>query len=362
MSKYTFSSPPPYRGVSRVLGALLGLSVLLNIILLLSRGDAPEDVDEATPEDPSDAVADVGEEGSENGAEATPDADADADPGEATPSTPAPIPADLTVGDFSSLEGIDVPLKSNLSVTIDSVVSGSRAAWVTATTGRIMVWWIDLSTDSRAGDRLRLLYEPGSADDVTIAVLRYQSQKMEKEFRAYFFKPEGDKYGSYWDESGREIPPRLKEPVMEDYEQITAVLGDGRDHKGYDFRAPTGTAVFSPRAAKVLRTTWNFKYNGNSLELRYADGTLARYLHLEGVADGLSAGSSVRAGQKVGTSGNTGRTNAPHLHYELEQAGRVVDPADYHGTINRTLSGDDLDAFRAQIVRLDEALSSILGG
>lgn len=352
MPKYTFASSPPYRGVSRVLGVALGLSVLLNIVLLLSRGDSPEEPDEGTTEEVTDGVA---------------DADPDADAGEATPGPAAegdetptgdgdPPPVPQNVGNFSALKRVDVPLKVNLSVTIDSAVSGGRSAWVTATAGRIMVWWLDMSTDLRAADRLKLLYEPLTGDEVRIAALRYQSQKKEKEFRAYFYLPSGAKYGSYWDETGKEVPPRLKEPAIEDYQQITAVLGDGRDHTGYDFRAPTGTPVFAPRAATVVRANWNFKFNGNCLELRYDDGTVARYLHLESVADGIAAGTKVRAGQKVGTSGNTGQTNAPHLHYEVEQAGRIVDPADYHGTTNRSLSGADLVAFRAQMARLDEAL------
>jgi len=265
------------------------------------------------------------------------------------------------VDGFTALEGIDAPLKIDLSATIGGVVEGRRAAWVTANIGRIMVWWLDLATDLRAGDRLKLLYEPLTGDEVRIAALRYESQKKAKEFRAYYFVPSGAKYGSYWDETGREVPPRLKETPIEDYQQITAVLGDGRDHRGWDFRAPTGTPVFAPRAATGVRTTWNFKYNGNSLELRYGDGAIARYLHLEGVADGVTSGSSVRAGQQVGTSGNTGRSNAPHLHYEVELVGGIVDPAEYHGTIHRTLSGSDLDTFYGHVARLDEAITQIPG-
>ena len=359
MPKYHFATPPPYRGVARVLGVLLGLSVLLNLVLLVTRGGDDDD----EPSVDGDAAEPADEAAGE--ADATPAAEAETASGdpaadEATPPAAA-APVAAKVGEFTALEGIDAPLKVNLSVTIDGVVEGRRSAWVTATTGRIMVWWLDLTTDLRAGDRLKMLYEPGDADDVRIAVLSYESQKLEKEYRAYYFKRAGDTHGSYWDASGKEIPPRLKESVCDDYDQITAVLGDGRDHKGWDFRAPVGTPVFAPRAATVLRTNWNFKYNGNSLELRYGDGTISRYLHLEAVADGISAGSSVRAGQKVATSGNTGRTNAPHLHYEVEQAGRAVDPGEYHGMNHRTLSGDDLDRFREQVAHFDEALTQILG-
>ncbi len=358
MSKYTFASSPPYRGVSRVLGVLLGLSILLNIVLLLSRGGTPDEPDDGSAEGATEAATDAAADADPDGdaGDATPDAGDAGDETDAGDATPAPPPEN--VGDFASLKRVDVPLKVNLSVTIDGAVSGGRAPWVTATAGRIMVWWLDMTTDLRAADRLQLLYEPLTGDEVRIAALRYKSQKKEKEFRAYYYVPSGAKYGSYWDETGKEVPPRFKEAPIEDYQQITAVLGDGRDHTGYDFRAPVGTPVFAPRSASVVRANWNFAYNGNCIELRYDDGSVARYLHLESVAEGISAGASVRAGQRIGTSGNTGRTNAPHLHYEVEQAGRIVDPAEYHGTSHRSLSGSDLEAFRVQAAKLDEALGT----
>ena len=363
VAKYTFSSPPPYRGVARVLGGALLLSVLINLYLLAFRGGCSGCAGCGDDDERDGVVADVGDPTPDDGASPTPAPTATDDDGEEpTAANQEPVTAEAGVGEFASLRGIDVPLKVNLSVTIDGVVSGRRAAWVTATTGRIMVWWLDMSTDLRAGDRLRLLYQPGTADEVRLAALRYQSQKKEQEFRAYYFQPPSLEQGSYWDETGREVPPRLKESMIEGYDQITAVLGDGRDHKGYDFRAPSGTPVFAPRDATVLRTTWNFKYNGNSLELRYGDGTIARYLHLEGLADGLNAGSSVRAGQTVGRSGNTGRTNAPHLHYELEQAGRIVDPIEYHGATYRSLTGAELSSLQALVAQYDRALDALSGG
>jgi murein DD-endopeptidase MepM/ murein hydrolase activator NlpD len=43
----------------------------------------------------------------------------------------------------------------------------------------------------------------------------------------------------------------------------------------------------------------------------------------------ISAGNRVTRGQKIGEVGNTGRSTAPHLHYEVHVDRKAVDPLDY---------------------------------
>jgi murein DD-endopeptidase MepM/ murein hydrolase activator NlpD len=66
----------------------------------------------------------------------------------------------------------------------------------------------------------------------------------------------------------------------------------------------------------------------------------------------VKAGDTLAPGQPVGLSGNTGRSTAPHLHYELERNGEVVDPVDYHGVQRRKLTGEDLARFEAEKSRM----------
>lgn len=343
MARYTFASNRPSRGLPATLAVLLVLSVALNVYLLFfqNREGRPAR-DRGSAEEPATAPADgaaEGADGVETAAGASPD--------------------DRAIGDFTALQGVDLEIRGSLSQAFDGAVEGRRSIWLTATCGRILVWWVDLSSDLRSGDRLRVLYEPSGDEEVRIAALVYRSLKQDREYRAYYHQREGDDWGSYWDAEGLEVPARLKAEPIQDYQQITALLGDGRDHRGIDFLAPVGTPVYAPVDATVTRTTWNFKYNGNSLELRFADGTMARYLHLEGIAEGVTAGAKIAAGQQVATCGNTGRTSAPHLHYELEQAGRIIDPLDYHGRVHRRIEGPELETYRALVERYDEALDRL---
>ena len=128
-----------------------------------------------------------------------------------------------------------------------------------------------------------------------------------------------------------------------------------------DFKAPVGTDIKAPFDGSVTRSNWRWKYNGNCLELRSARGTTARFLHLSGLADGIVPGASVRKGQKVALSGNTGRSSAPHLHYELSSsAGKTIDPLDFHDVRHSVLTGEAAAGFAARKAELEGWLAKAL--
>ena len=125
-----------------------------------------------------------------------------------------------------------------------------------------------------------------------------------------------------------------------------------------DFKVPVGVNVLSTRAGTVTRTNWNTRSNGNCVEVRFADGTLAKYLHLS--KTGVRVGQRVNRGDVVGESGNTGRSTAPHLHYQLNLGSRVLDPVDVHGTHARSINPGDRNAFDSNVARLDALLGNAL--
>jgi murein DD-endopeptidase MepM/ murein hydrolase activator NlpD len=110
----------------------------------------------------------------------------------------------------------------------------------------------------------------------------------------------------------------------------------------------------SPKAATVTRVNWNTRANGSCIELRYADGTLARFLHLSEAR--VKKGQHVRPGQTIALSGNSGNSTAPHLHYELSKGKTYVDPLAYHGTVRRRLEEAAMPDFNREMARLDGLL------
>lgn len=97
-------------------------------------------------------------------------------------------------------------------------------------------------------------------------------------------------------------------------------------HEGTDVMADRGTplvAVTDATVDRVQRTESGL--GGLYVWLRRADGVEYYYAHMNSVAAGLTEGGTVRAGQVIGTVGNTGdaRYGAPHLHFEIRVGGNT---------------------------------------
>ncbi len=96
-------------------------------------------------------------------------------------------------------------------------------------------------------------------------------------------------------------------------------------HTGQDLTAPRGSTVTAVAAGQVVFAGGKGRY-GNRVEIRHADGSVTSYSHLSSIK--VKAGS-VTAGQPIGTVGQTGNSSGPHLHFEAEVGGGLVDPRDF---------------------------------
>lgn len=103
------------------------------------------------------------------------------------------------------------------------------------------------------------------------------------------------------------------------------VIQVGRQHIGVDYAAPTGTPVIAVADGIVSHQGWGGAY-GNLVILSHPGGYTTHYAHLVDYAEHLRPGSEVRRGTEIGYVGSTGRSTGPHLHYEIRQAGRYLDP------------------------------------
>ena len=108
--------------------------------------------------------------------------------------------------------------------------------------------------------------------------------------------------------------------------RINPVTGRREFHDGIDIAAPVGTTVVAPRDGTVL-AVGNSPSFGHFLRLQHPDGYVSFMAHLHGAV--VAVGDTVRQGEKVAYSGNTGRSTGPHLHYGLFRNGQFVDPAGY---------------------------------
>jgi murein DD-endopeptidase MepM/ murein hydrolase activator NlpD len=94
-------------------------------------------------------------------------------------------------------------------------------------------------------------------------------------------------------------------------------------HMGLDLAVPVGSDVRAAGGGLVKNTGTDSAY-GLFVLLEHADGYETMYGHLSRVL--VTRGAPVREGQVIGLSGNSGRSTAPHLHFEVRRGGRYVDP------------------------------------
>ncbi len=126
------------------------------------------------------------------------------------------------------------------------------------------------------------------------------------------------------DSAGPSVPHRwpLDVPSYRTRGMVTSANGEEL-HPGIDLAVPEGSDVRAAGGGVVERTGTDSSY-GLFVLLQHPDGYETMYGHLSRVL--VAAGQDVSAGQVIALSGNTGRSTAPHLHFEVRHDGRSVDP------------------------------------
>lgn len=115
--------------------------------------------------------------------------------------------------------------------------------------------------------------------------------------------------------------------------KVISVLGDrrsgGRRHQGVDYGAPMGTSIVAPWNGVVVRKGTN-KLGGHIVKLKHPNGFTTYFAHLKSAAI-VKEGQLVEQGQTIGYVGMSGnaRGTTPHLHFELRNGKKVLNPLKY---------------------------------
>ncbi|NKC22246.1 M23 family metallopeptidase [Ochrobactrum oryzae] len=103
-------------------------------------------------------------------------------------------------------------------------------------------------------------------------------------------------------------------------------LGTAAFHSGIDFRAAYGESVKSTASGKIVKAG-RFGGYGNMVEIDHGNGFSTRFAHLSRVL--VRNGQQIAAGTIVGEAGSSGRSTGSHLHYEVRENGRAVNPVNF---------------------------------
>ncbi len=212
---------------------------------------------------------------------------------------------------------------------------------------------LPLAKQARRGDRFSVLVDVESlegGDGAYAAKLmgfEYDGARLHASAARFdddhFYKPDGtSQLPSFWRYPfERRHHYRVSSPF--NLHRHHPVTGRISPHYGTDFAMPVGSPVDAP-ADGVVRRVARHPLAGNYVVVDHGNGYQTRYLHLSKVR--VHRGDSVKQGQVLGLSGNTGRSTGPHLHYELRMNGRPVDAMAVSLPAKGQLQSDELKRFR----------------
>jgi murein DD-endopeptidase MepM/ murein hydrolase activator NlpD len=104
------------------------------------------------------------------------------------------------------------------------------------------------------------------------------------------------------------------------------ILGVRKFHHGIDINCDSGTSVRAPGNGKVIVVERQAGF-GLVIEIDHGFGYRTVYAHLSQAM--VKQGDSIKRGQVIAKSGNSGLSSGPHLHYEVHHDGIAMDPTDF---------------------------------
>ncbi len=105
------------------------------------------------------------------------------------------------------------------------------------------------------------------------------------------------------------------------------VFAEDYYHRGVDYAGEFGSPVIAPAAGRIALIGYEkdgYKVHGNIIGIDHGQGVAGIFIHLNRIS--VKLGDQVKAGQVIGTLGETGAATGPHLHWGMYVNGQSVDP------------------------------------
>lgn len=225
---------------------------------------------------------------------------------------------------------------------------------------KIFSYSVDFRRDVRKGDKFEIVFENNITKEGKVAstgnILYAGLQLRNETVSLYRFK---DAKGNvdFYNDKGYAMKKSLhRKPLAFQNARVSSPFGkrrhpiyrDLRIHWGIDYAAPRGTKVFAGGDGVVKEAKYNGGY-GNYIKIRHNSEYSTAYGHLSSFAKGIRAGSRVKQGDVIGYVGSTGRSTGPHLHYEVVQKGKRVNPTTIKASTGNNLAGKELKSFKKMV-------------
>jgi murein DD-endopeptidase MepM/ murein hydrolase activator NlpD len=223
---------------------------------------------------------------------------------------------------------------------------------------------LDFYNDTHEGDTFRIVVEKETGEGGAVLgykrILAAEYRGKVGTFRIYNWN------GNFFDDKGDGVDKALLKTPLKftrvssgfDRARMHPVLHTVREHLGIDYAAPVGTPVWAA-AAGVVESRGPAGGAGNLVMIKHAGGVETAYMHLSKFAD-IKVGDKIDAKTVIGYVGQTGLATGPHLHFGVRVDGAYVDPTKLPPMHGSVVAPGDLDAFRAEVAKLDGQLGGIV--
>lgn len=283
-----------------------------------------------------------------------------------------------TDGSFSANE-TEKPLTRSLvradgtikqSLYVDGIKAGISAPVLVALI-RAYSWDVDFQRGVHPGDEFEVMFErlhetDGPAvfnGDIVYAALTLQGVRHAM-YRHKFANGDID----YFDKKGRSAKKALMRTPINGARLSSGygrrkhpILGYTTTHRGLDFAAPRGTPIYAAGNGTVEHAGRNGGY-GKYIRIRHNGTYKTAYGHMRRLVRGMRKGKRVRQGQIIGYVGTTGRSTGPHLHYEILQGGRQINPRRINIPSGRKLKGSELARFQSTRSVIERDFAALKSG
>lgn len=229
----------------------------------------------------------------------------------------------------------------------------------------LFAYAVDFKRDLHKGDKFEVVYESQVTPNGTLVKsgnILYAGLVLKNQKIALYRFADANGKVDYYTEKGQALKKTLnRKPMSFQNARISSPFGKRyhpilkkyKIHWGVDYAAPKNSLVYAGGDGVVQVAKYNGAY-GNYIKIRHNSEFSTAYGHMNSIAKGIRPGVRVTQGQLIGYVGSTGRSTGPHLHYEVIQNGRRVNPRTIKASTGENLGGNALSSFKKVVAQINK--------
>lgn len=237
----------------------------------------------------------------------------------------------------------------------------------------LFAYAVDFKRDVKKGDKFEIVYESennNKGDLIKCGKILYAGLQLRNQKIALYRYDDTKGNVDYYTPSGQALKRTLdRKPLAFRNARISSPFGRRLHpilkkhiiHWGVDYAAPKGTPIYAGGDGVVQVAKYNGGY-GNYIKIRHNSEFSTAYGHMSSFAKGMHPGVRVTQGQIIGYVGSTGRSTGPHLHYEVIQNGKRVNPRTIKASTGENLSGQALNRFKQTVAKVNQEYVDAFSG